>query len=385
MRVLGPVAALIAAMFVSAATAQSAAQPNEPAAAGWCDLQTGVPASRLKTMRRGFNLTGWLDGPSRRRPDLSVLAELRRRGFTHIRLPLKPELIAPDYARPEDIAETFEELALAVETLLKLDFSVSVDLHPGADVAKLHRETPEQGLRLLESLWTGIASRLVKYPADRVFFEVLNEPDVPPQVWQAHGPALVRTIRRAAPRHTIVYAPPNYQTISALTGLVPLADDNIVYAVHFYQPMVFTHQGQTWDPRDPRRHIAFLPFPARIDDPGVVKLSKRLAATHPDALRLIEDDLRQPWTDERVVDEISQAAAWMKKYRRPVILNEFGVLSFKTAPRDRARWLSAVTRGAEQFCIGWTHWEYGDAFGLVRRTEKGEQIDDVIVRALLRN
>jgi endoglucanase len=375
--------ALIAALVCSEAVAQTASPPDGKTGE-WCDLQQGVPHSRLEKMRRGFNLTGWLDGPARRRPDFSVLADLRARGFTHIRLPLKPELIASEYSRADDVSRTFDELAFAVETLLALRFSVSVDLHPGADVARLHREQPDKALLLLDRLWTEVASRLSRYPADRVFFEVLNEPDVPSQVWQVHGPALARTIRRIAPQHTIIYAPPNYQTISALNDLAPLADENVVYAVHFYQPMAFTHQGLTWNPRDARRHIAYLPFPASFADPAVVTLSKRLATSHPDALRLLEADLQSPWTEQRIFDEISKATDWMKRHRRPVILNEFGVLTLKTAPKDRSRWLSAVTRSAEHFCIGWTHWEYADAFGFVRRTDKGETIDESVVHALLR-
>src|SRR5437773_11588577 len=51
---------------------------------------TGVKSERIATLSRGFNLTGWMDGETPRRPDERVLAGLRARGFTHVRLPVTP-------------------------------------------------------------------------------------------------------------------------------------------------------------------------------------------------------------------------------------------------------------------------------------------------------
>ena len=66
-----------------------------------------------------------------------------------------------------------------------------------------------------------------------------------------------------------------------------------------------------------------------------------------------------------------------------MIINEFGVLGWKTAPADRARWLRAVRTAAEHHCIGWTHWDYADSFGFVRRIDGREIPDETIVEALL--
>jgi len=42
-----------------------------------------------------------------------------------------------------------------------------------------------------------------------------------------------------------------------------------------------------------------------------------------------------------------------------------------------------VRRAAERACIGWTHWDYADAFGFVRRVGDKEIPDQAVVRALL--
>jgi endoglucanase len=42
-----------------------------------------------------------------------------------------------------------------------------------------------------------------------------------------------------------------------------------------------------------------------------------------------------------------------------------------------------VRQNAERFCVGWTHWEYADGFGFVRRKNGVETLDSVIGSALI--
>ena len=60
-----------------------------------------------------------------------------------------------------------------------------------------------------------------------------------------------------------------------------------------------------------------------------------------------------------------------------------GVLSYAAAPTSRASWIRAVRQNAERFCVGWTHWEYADGFGFVRRKNGVETLDPVIGSALI--
>ena len=177
--------------------------------------------------------------------------------------------------------------------------------------------------------------------------------------------------------------PASYQQISALLGIRPLSDSNIVYAIHFYEPMVFTHQGLTWS-NDPLRYLHGVPFPTDLSDPRMLDLTSRLVqAGQSDAVSLLRSQLNSPWDERRVISAIARAADWANRNGRPVVLNEFGVLSWKAPAQDRARWINVVRRAAESHCIGWTHWEYADGFGFVRRSEKGERPDHAILEALL--
>ena len=345
--------------------------------------EAGVPPARLKLLARGFNLTGWMDGPSIRRPDLKVLANLRQRGFSHIRLPVTPEHLMEAFSPRGDVLRNFVELDRAIDTLIALGFAVSLDLHPGDKLGPLHVAQPERAFDLIDGLWHKLARRYANRPAERLFFEVLNEPGVAPAIWNRQGPRLAEAIRGEAPDHTIVYGPANFQRIDALAEIAPLALTNVVYAAHFYDPMIFTHQGLDWSD-DPLRYLHGVPFPARASDPSVVGLLQELRVMGRDSsATLLKKDLGEPWTVERVSAEIAEAATWSERYRRPVIINEFGVLGWKALPEDRARWLQAVRRAAESHCIGWAHWEYADGFGFVRRIGDREIPDEALVKALL--
>src|SRR5262249_1714001 len=157
-------------------------------------------------------------------------------------------------------------------------------------------------------------------PAERLFFEVLNEPTVKPGIWNAQAPRLAEAIRREAPQHTIVYGPADFQQIGALAAIAPLKDANVVYAVHYYAPMIFTHQGLDWSD-DPLRYLHDVPFPAQLSDPAVMRLYDNLSTGgRTVAARLLKSQLQEPWTQERVAGEVATAGSWAERQQRPVIL-----------------------------------------------------------------
>jgi endoglucanase len=350
-----------------------------------CEAQagSGVSQDRLALLARGFNLTSWLDGLQTRRPDLTVLKKLRQRGLTHVRLPVTPERLLEAFSGAESVRSDLAELDRAIDSLIGLGFGVSLDMHPGDKLGPLQLADPQTAFDLFDDLWRRLAHRYAARPSGQLFFEVLNEPTVSRRVWENQGPRLAATIRKEAPGHTIVYGSADFQRIDALMNTAPLPDLNVVYATHFYDPLVFTHQGQDWSD-DPIRYVEGLPFPARLSDPAVGRLVNLLLVEgHGDTAALLKKDLRKPWTEERVTAEVAQAATWITRYRRPVIINEFGVFADKAPAADRARWLRTVRHAAEAHCIGWTHWEYADGFGFVHRTGDREVPDEQILKALL--
>ncbi len=364
---LGPtITAIIAAASVLLSVAARAC-PN---------LIEGVPADRLEALSRGVNADGWIADP-RSAPPRSLLLELRTAGLTHIRLPVPADDVMPRFATKLDIDRHLQTVDAALKILLQLGYAVSIDLHSGERFNPLHKDDPPAAMIEMKSAWSELAKIMQRYPSDRVFAELLNEPDVDAAQWQSEVRDLASFIRDLLPQTTLITGPVNWQRADSLPGFTPLDDPNVVYAIHFYDPMVFTHQAY-WDSSQPLHDVIGLPYPIRADDPRVQKLREQLTALNKhEALAAL--DRAMP---DRGIDKwLAPAAAWQRQYSRPIIINEFGVLK-AGAPRDsRLRWLAGVTSYARQQCWGWTHWEMMQGFGLADAVNG--KVDREALKALL--
>jgi endoglucanase len=366
---------LVAAMLLSMSSGTSA----------WADNCVPVPQTvapdRLASLSRGFNADGWINGPNSAPPGRDLLQQLRKAGMSHVRLPVPAERVMLRFAARAERDEALRALDSALKQLMSLGYSVSVDLHPGERFNRLHKDDPGAALHEMKDAWSALADIIRPYPADRVFAELLNEPDVDAGRWQNEVEALATAVRQWLPATTLIVGPVNWQRADSLPQLRPLPDPNVVYAIHFYDPMVFTHQGH-WDAQDPLHDIIDLPYPIRTDDPAVKALRQDLQARGATRALAMLDTAIATARDKPDVDRwLAPAALWQQQFARPIIVNEFGVLK-AGAPRDsRMRWLAAVTAYASAHCWGWTHWELQQGFGLVdSRTGKP---DPDVMRALL--
>jgi endoglucanase len=339
-------------------------------------LIEGVPPDRLKALSQGVNADGWIADP-RSAPPPSLLRELRKAGLTHIRLPVPADFVMPRFAAKAEIDDRLRTVDTALKTLLALGYSVSIDLHSGERFNPLHKDDPAGAMTEMKSAWTELARVMQRYPSDRVFAELLNEPEVDAAQWQNEVRELAGFIRGLLPQTTLITGPVNWQRADSLPEFTPLDDPNVVYAIHFYDPMVFTHQAH-WDPNEPLHDVTGLPYPARADDPRVQQLREQLTALDKrKALAMVDRAI-----PDRGIDQwLAPAVAWQRQYSRPIIINEFGVLK-AGAPRDsRLRWLAGVTAYARQQCWGWTHWELSQGFGLADAVSG--KVDREALRALL--
>lgn len=339
-----------------------------------------VPPDRIAALSRGFNADGWINGSKSSPPNPGLLLRLRKAGMTHVRLPVPAERIMRRFSSDAERSQALHELDRALNELTSLGYSVSVDLHPGDRFNRLHREDPATSMEAMKSAWSDLADVIRSYPADRIFAELLNEPDVDAATWQTEVEALAALVRQLLPDTTLVVGPVNWQRADSLPEFRPLSDLNIVYAIHFYDPMVFTHQGH-WDAKDPLHGIRGLPYPIRANDPEVQAIQRRLSDGNRTALDMLDRAVAASRDKDAIDKWLEPAVAWQQKFSRPIIVNEFGVLK-AAAPRDsRLRWLSSVTAYAKRHCWGWAHWELAQGFGLV--DDRSGRPDPGVMRALL--
>lgn len=342
----------------------------------------GVRKDRRDILSRGVNISGWLDEDTARIPDMGLLRTLRNHGFRHVRLPIEGMHLMPAFAPEHERTRRLEDITLAVNVLLDLGYGVVVDMHPGSRFRDLHVRAPNQAFSELQSAWRTLATALKDAPLDGVFFELLNEPAPAQSVWEPQARRLIAALRKIAPHHTIVYGTADLQQIGALTATEPLAETNIVYAVHFYDPMVFTHQGMDWDENSPYRNMRDVPYPASLEDRDVQDLLAALdRAGDTQAANRLREIIANPWDDTRIAAIFGQLADWASRHGRPLVIGEFGVLKRAAPPADRARWLRAIRIAAEHHCIGWSHWELDRGFGLA--DESGRAPDPDVMEALL--
>jgi endoglucanase len=344
-------------------------------------LSHSVPANVIQALSRGFNLDGWINTKGSTAPSTALLRELRNAGMTHIRLPVPAERVMSRFASKADRDEQLREIDHALRELTSLGYHVSLDLHPGDRFARLHREEPETSLQEMKDAWTDLARIMRSYPADKIFAELLNEPDLDADRWQTEAPQLAGFVRALLPQTTLIVGPVNWQRADSLPGFVPLNDLNVVYAIHMYDPMAFTHQGH-WAAEEPLSSIRGLPYPIRAEDPRVQTLRQQLLEQQQTpALAALDQAIIASSDANGVVKWLEPAAAWQRRFSRPIIINEFGVLKSQAPRESRLRWLAAVVTYANRHCWGWAHWELAQGFGLV--DDKTGRADAGVMRALL--
>lgn len=344
-------------------------------------LTHSVPADRIAALSSGFNADGWIGGPRPAPPADKLLRELRQAGMSHVRLPVPAEYIMPRFASKAERDDRLQAVDRALKKLTSLGYYVSIDLHPGDRFNQLHRQAGVAAMEEMKSAWTGLAEIARRHPADRVFAELLNEPDLEADRWQSEAEELAVFVRQLLPRTTIIVGPVNWQRADSLPGFRPLNDLNVVYAIHFYDPMAFSHQGH-WDPKEPLHDIRGLPYPIRASDPKVRELRQQLIdGNKAPAVELLDRAIAAS-RDENGIDKwLEPAAAWQQQFTRPIIINEFGVLKAGAPPESRLSWLSSVVTYAKEHCWGWAHWELAQGFGLV--DERTGNPDPGVMRALL--
>jgi endoglucanase len=348
--------------------------------AGASLLATGLPASfsaaaQSSVPSRGVNLPGWFDREDGRAPAQAVLEKLRRSGFETIRLPIDGDVVLSGATALRHIEEGIAVLAAA-------GFAVLADLHPSAGLHAALRTDPAAGGARVVEAWVALRSVIADLPADRVYPELLNEPPMAPAAWLSLRDRLAETVRAACPHHTIIWGPAPDQGIWQLDDTPPLDDDRQVAAVHFYAPMAFTHQCQSWG-ASPLSRIRGLPFPATRDTPAVAeRIAALRAAGDEEAARLVEEQFTTGWTGAAIDAEFEKAARWSAATRCPVMLNEFGVLDFCVDAASRIAWVRAVRRAAEARGIGWAYWELDQGFGFIDSRTSTEGFDSAMLDAL---
>jgi aryl-phospho-beta-D-glucosidase BglC (GH1 family) len=343
--------------------------------------------ARARHLQHGINASEWFaQAPNNysaartnRYTDTADIALMARLGFDNVRLSIDAVPLE-QYPRGADglNADFVGRLDRAVDTMLADGMAVTIDLHPQDDY-KQQLRTNDYAVDQVTKLWRQLAAHYANRDPERVFFEIMNEPEVNDAYrWAGIQQRLAAAIREAAPRNTIIATGPNYSNIADLLTLQPLADGNVIYNFHYYDPHEFTHQGASWG-------LSWWSYTHGIPYPPEDNAMQALLKEVPDAANRysLENYWLDHWDAHRIRMMIDAAAAWGHDKNVPLICNEFGAYKNASGQDSRSKWLHDVRTALEADGIGWAMWDYRGGFGVVTKQDgQPAQVDESVVGAL---
>ncbi|HWO37726.1 MAG TPA: glycoside hydrolase family 5 protein [Candidatus Acidoferrum sp.] len=350
-------------------------------------LSSSVLASRVARLRHGINASEWFAqvydkrGYTREHFQNWTTADdvvlIKSMGFDHVRLSVNPQPMMANHAPDEISTEYFGYLDAAVKMILDQGLAVVIDLHPDSDFkSKLAKE--DSFVQQFADFWRALARHYSTWDTERVFFEILNEPEFSDRYrWYGVQARLAAAIRERAPQHTIIAAGARWSDEDELVFLEPLRDPNVIYNFHFYEPHIFTHQGATWGEYF-WHWVKGLHYPSSPDSAAKVAAAVPDAADRLAVIRYGQDH----WDAQRIDAEITQVAEWAQQRGVPLVCNEFGVYRAYVNPDDREAWIHDIRTVLERHGVGWTMWDYSGSFGVVTKKDGRSVPDEATLRAL---
>ena len=349
---------------------------------------SSVPASRLAHLRRGINLSEWFaqvydpKGYTKEHfenwttaPDMALI---KSAGFDHVRLSVNPEPMMEAGRRQNGTAEYFGYLDAAMKMILDAGLAVELDMHPDSDFKA--RLNDDEFVEQFAEFWRMVGRHYSapEWDRERIFFEILNEPEMKDAYrWYGVETKLAAAIRQAAPANTILAPGAKWDDDYDMVMLEPLRDPNVIYVFHFYEPHILTHQGATWG-------AYYWHWLKHLHYPSDPKNAAEIAATVPEAQHRL-DVIRygqDHWDSARIEAEINQASDWASRNNVPLVCNEFGAFRWGVDPQDRVAWIRDTRTALEKHNIGWAMWDYSGSFSVVIKKDGKNVLDPETVRAL---
>jgi endoglucanase len=361
-------------------------QPPADETIGSIEIPNPLQAKAMQYLDRGYNITNWLEQNRfvSFTYDQAFVNQLAAAGFRSLRLPIDldryvdtrtgtgadTELVLNDDLFR--ILDSFDQWTQAAGLSLTIDYHQYDESFDFGDPDVL-----AQGVWL----WSKVAEHFAANPRQDLFYELLNEPEqasgatsaLPAAKWTDVAGQMIAAIRAVDTSHTIIFGDVNWYGIDMLSARDPFSDGNVIYAFHFYEPYIFTHQGASWTSMSATHDIPYPYSPERwseyYKDLG---FSASLESWILDQVRSYNVNGSRSALRNRII----QAKRWGVEHNVPVICNEFGAYDAKSRLEDRVRYYTDIVGIFTELAIPWQHWfmimakdgtvipEYRQAFGL---------------------
>jgi endoglucanase len=333
-------------------------------------ITNGLPAA----LQRGVNLSNWFNDYSdpaqyTTRFTGASFQQIKTLGFSYVRIPIGNTILY-NSANPSQLnAVNLQKVDNGIKAAIDAGLGVTINIHPWKEDMDSTLAADPATVDKVAAYWKAMAAYFKKYPADRLFFEVYNEPHAssaglttkPKTWWTPVQEKLVQAIRQETPDHFIIVGGESWNSIDGLIALPAYNITKLIYNFHFYDPFIFTHQGATWVGWAPALLGRDIPYPSSPE--GVAPLVA--AATNAELKNNLQWYGSQRYNVDTLDKWILRAVNWSEQNKVILICNEFG--SYKNyAPRQsRLSYIKDMRTVLEKYKIGWAMWEYDEGFGLI--------------------
>jgi endoglucanase len=245
----------------------------------------------------------------------------------------------------------------------------------------------------MKALSRYIASR---WTCDQLALQLMTEP--PPaspnpdawNYWDKLQRRLWQTVRTGMPKHTLILSGDMGGAIEGFQHMTPVDDENVMYTFTFYEPVLFTCQG---DPGDPlRRELKNIPYPS---GPETMAQLPKILSTVPqqwqaEVRKRVETYAAERWDQKKLAARIGELDKWRRLHGGTPKLwcAEFGC--HQNAPEaDRRQYIREMRQLFDKYKIGWSYWSYNEAFSVMTRNRtpygpaSAQTPDKAILKALL--
>ena len=365
-------------------------------------------------MQRGLNLDQWVTWPAedkwgdrqailpypewRKFLKEDDLKALKAAGFDFLRMPVDPSPFLSDQttALRDDLYASVLDSARMIN---RAGLKVIVDLHliPAGGNRKIGMSEVMNDPATFDAyveMVRKMAHTLAKEDPKQVALELMNEPIVDcdasgSNLWPDRQKQLFAAARPSATKLTLILTGGCYSNAESLSKIDPkgIADDNIIWTFHSYDPFLLTHQGASWA-GDFIQYVTGLPYPltaipkAQLDM-TLDTIRDRIKAEAPWArqsglLAYLDEQVATMDSPQKLLAVMDApfktVEAWATANGiKPenITLGEFGMIrkeygnGFVMPAKYRAAYVRDMIARAEAHGFSWSVWSYGGAFGIV--------------------
>lgn len=302
-------------------------------------VNTDLNKRVIPYLTKGLNFINWLeeakfDGSNWMYEEEDVSRHAVQ-GFKGLRLPIDLDLYVN--MRDSVIAgtKTFEVDSLLWQVLDSFDIwttrhglSLTIDYHQ-YDGSFTGTSATHEGYRSMASnLWKLVAAHFKNTSRKDLFFELTNEPDlgagtntISSAKWRALAQQMIDSIRTQHSTIPIIYGATNFYNLDNLASEEAFADSNIIYAFHFYEPFIFTHQGAPWSEIASAHKV---PFPYTKEEWNTEYRYFGIMGSTPAWVKNEFQAYYQKGNRNYIMNRILKIKKWAHEKQVPLICNEWG-------------------------------------------------------------